>query len=165
MHKEVEDKSLAELAPSYEVAYAYLVHMLEARFASLNPFMQYMFLKLHEIEDPEKKAFILETLHIEFRDVAIEAREVFKKFNKLGSPVAVVGTPNEDFRVPIPCKLGGIHDAWEKNSNWICPENPFDESSVPKRNHKGSSKTHLDTIEFIVEKTPIVNPDASFIIT
>jgi hypothetical protein len=61
MHKEVEDNSLAELAPSIEVASAYLVHMLEARFASLNPFMQYMFLKLHDIEDPEKKAFILET--------------------------------------------------------------------------------------------------------
>jgi hypothetical protein len=58
MHKEVEEKSLVELAPSYEVASAHLVHMLEARFASLNPFMQYMFLKLHEIEDPEKKAFI-----------------------------------------------------------------------------------------------------------
>jgi hypothetical protein len=28
MHKAVEDKSLAELAPSYEVASAYLVHML-----------------------------------------------------------------------------------------------------------------------------------------
>jgi hypothetical protein len=34
MHKDVEDKSLAELAPSYEVASTYLVHMLEARFAS-----------------------------------------------------------------------------------------------------------------------------------
>jgi hypothetical protein len=107
-------KSLAKLAPSYKVASAYLFHMLEARFASLNPFMQYMFLKLHDIEDPEKKAFILETLRIEFRDIAIEAREVFKKFNKLGSPVEVVGTPNEDVRVPIPCKLGGIHDAWCK---------------------------------------------------
>jgi hypothetical protein len=146
MHKKVEDKSLVELAPSYEVASAYLVHMLEARFASLNSFMQYMFLKLHEIDDPEKKAFILETLCIELRDVAIEAREVFKKFNKLGSPVAVIGTPNEDFRVPIPCKLVGIHDAWEKNSSWICPENPFHESSVPKCDHKGSSKIHLDTI-------------------
>jgi hypothetical protein len=31
MHKDVEDRSLAELAPSYEVAAAYLVHMLEAR--------------------------------------------------------------------------------------------------------------------------------------
>jgi hypothetical protein len=61
MHKDVEDKSLAKLAPSYEVASAYLVHMLEARFSSLNPFMQHMFLKLHDIEDPKKKAFILET--------------------------------------------------------------------------------------------------------
>jgi hypothetical protein len=165
MHKDVEEKYLAKFSPSYEVASAYLVYMLEARFASLNPFMQYMFLKLHEIEDPEKKAFILETLRIEFKDIAIEAKEVFKKFNKLGSPVVVVGTPNEDFRVPIPCKLVGIHDAWEKNSGWICPENPFDESSVPKRDHKGSSKTHLDTIQFIIEKTPIVDPNASFIIT
>jgi hypothetical protein len=67
--------------------------------------------------------------------------------------------------VPIPCKVGGIHDAWEKNSSWICPENPFDESSVPKSDHKGSSKTHLDTIQFIVEKTPIVDLNASFKIT
>jgi hypothetical protein len=131
MHKDVEEKSLAELAPSYEVAFGYLIHMLEARFARLNPFMQYMFLKLHDIEDPEKKAFILETLRIEFRDVAIEAREVFKKFNKLGSLVEVVSTPNEDSRVPIPYKLVGIHDALEKNFSWICPENLFDESSVP----------------------------------
>jgi hypothetical protein len=40
MHKDVEDRSLAELAPSYEVVVAYLVHMLEARFVNLNPFMQ-----------------------------------------------------------------------------------------------------------------------------
>jgi hypothetical protein len=122
MYKEVEEKSLVELAPSYEVVSAYLVHMLEARFASLNPFMQYMFLKLHEIEDPEKKAFILETLRLQFKDVANDARKVFKKFNKLGSPVAVVGTPNEDFRVLIPYKLVGIHDAWDKKISWICPE-------------------------------------------
>jgi hypothetical protein len=113
---------LAKLAPSYEVAYAYLVHMLEARFASLNPFIQYMFLKIHDIEDPKKKAFILKTLRIESRDVAIKAREVFKKFNKLGSPVEVSGTPNEDSRVPIPCKLVGIHDALENNFSWICPD-------------------------------------------
>jgi hypothetical protein len=149
-HKDVEEKSLAELAPSYEFASAYLVHMLEARFASLNPFIQHMFLKLHDIEDPKKKAFILKTLRIEFRDVAIEAEKVFNKFNKLGSPVEVGGTTNEDFRVPIPCKLVGIHDALEKNFNWICPENLFDESSVPKSDHKGSSTTHLDTIKFIV---------------
>jgi hypothetical protein len=61
-NKDVEDRSLAELAPSYEVVAAYLVHMLEARFVNLNPFMQQMFLKLHDIEDSEKKDFILETL-------------------------------------------------------------------------------------------------------
>jgi hypothetical protein len=162
MHKEVEEKSLAELAPSYEVASAYLVHMLEARFASLNPFMQYMFLKLHKIEDAEKKAFILETLCIEFRDVAIEAREVLKKFNKLGSPVEVVGTPNKDSRMPIPCKLVGIHDALENNFSWICPENLFDENSVPRHDYNGYSKPHLDIIHFFV---PTMDLNASFDIT
>jgi hypothetical protein len=62
MHKDVKDRSLAELAPSYEVAASYLVHMLEARFVNLNPFMQQIFLKLHEMKDSEKKYFILETL-------------------------------------------------------------------------------------------------------
>jgi hypothetical protein len=165
MHKEVEEKSLAELAPSYKVASAYLVHMLEARFASLNPFMQYIFLKLHETEDPEKKAFILKTLRIEFGDVAIEARKVFKKFNKLGSPIAVVGTPNEDSRVPIPCKLIEIHDPLENNFSWICPENLFDESSVPRHDYKGYSKTHLDRIHFFVDNTSAVDLNASSDIT
>jgi hypothetical protein len=160
MHKEVEEKSLVELDPSYEVASAYLIHMLETRFASLNPFMQYMFLKFHEIEDPEKKAFILETLRIEFRDVAIEARKVFKKFNKLGSPIEIVGTP-DDFKVPIPYELIGIHDAWEKNSSWICPKNTFDESIMPKRDHKGFSKTQLNIFSFIIDKTSVVDLDAS----
>jgi hypothetical protein len=153
---------LAELAPSYEVASAYLVHMLEARFASLNPFMQHMFLKLHDIEDHEKKAFILETLRREFRDVVIEARKVFKKFNKLGSPVEVVGTPSEDSRVPIPCKLVGIHDALENNLSWTCPKNLFDESSVPRCDYKGYSKIQLDRIHFFVEKTPTIDINASF---
>jgi hypothetical protein len=54
---------------------------------------------------------------------------------------------------------------WKNNFNWICPENLFDESSVPKRDHKRSSKTHLDTIQFIVEKTSTINLDASFDIT
>jgi hypothetical protein len=162
MHKDVEEKSLAELAPSYEVASAYLVHKLEARFASLSTFMQYIFIKLHDIEDSEKKDYILEIFRREFRDVAIEARKVFKHFNKLGSHVEVVGTTNKDFRVPIPCKLVGIHVDLEKNFNWIFLENLFDGSSVPKRDHKGSSKTHLDTIQFIVEKTSIIDLNASF---
>jgi hypothetical protein len=91
-HKDVEDRSLAELDPSYEIVAAYLVHMLEARFVNLNPIMQQMFLKLHDIEDTEKKDFILETLRKEFRNVAIEARKVFDRFNMLGSCVDVIGT-------------------------------------------------------------------------
>jgi hypothetical protein len=165
IHKDVEDKSLAELAPSYEVPSAYLVHMLEARFASLNPFMQHMFLKLHDIEDSEKKDFILETLRREFRDVAIEARKVFKHFNMLGSPVNVVGTTKEETQVPIPSKLLGLHEAFENNFDWICPENLFIDLSEPKRDHKGSSKTYVDAIQCLIEKTSAMDLNASFDIT
>jgi hypothetical protein len=162
MHKDVENKSLAELAPSYEVASAYLVHMLEARFSSLNPFMQHMFLKLHDIEDSEKKDFILETLRREFRDVAIEARKVFKHFNKLGSHVEVVGTNNEETQVAIPSKLLGLHEAFENNFDWICPRNLFSDLSDPKHDLKGSSKTYVDTIQCLIEKTSAVDLNASF---
>jgi hypothetical protein len=103
----------------------------------------------------------LETLRRKFRDVVIEAMKVFKHFNMLGSPVKVVGTTKEDFKVPIPCKLVGMHEALEKNFNWICPENLFDENSVPKHDHKGYSKNHLDTIQLIVEKTSAMDLNAS----
>jgi hypothetical protein len=53
--------------------------MLEARFVNLNPMMQQMFLKLHDIKDSEKRDFILDTLRKEFRDVVIEARKVFQR--------------------------------------------------------------------------------------
>jgi hypothetical protein len=135
--------------------------MLEARFVNLNPFMQQMFLKLHDIEDSKKKDFILETLRREFIDVAMKARKVFEHFNMFGSPVNVVGTTKEDIKVPIPCKLIGLHEALEKNFDWICPENPFDESSEPKSVHKGYSKTHLDKIQFIVDKTSAIDLNAS----
>jgi hypothetical protein len=162
MHKDVEDKSLAELAPSYEVAAAYLVHMLEARFVKLNPFMQQMFLKLHDIEDSKKKDFILETVHREFRDVAIEARKVFDCFNMLGLPVKVVGITKEETKVPIPSKLLGLHEASENNFDWICPKNLFSELSEPKRDHKGSSKTYVDAIQYLIEKTSAIDLNASF---
>jgi hypothetical protein len=58
MHKDVEDRSLAELAPSYEVAAAYLVHMLEARFVNLNPFMQQMFLSFMISKTPKRKILL-----------------------------------------------------------------------------------------------------------
>jgi hypothetical protein len=161
-HKDVEGRSLSELAPSYEVASSYLVHMLEARFVNLNPFMQQIILKLHDIEDSEKKDFILETLRKEFRDVVIEARKVFERFDMLGSRVEVVGTNKEEIKVPIPFKLVGLHEALEKNFDWIVPEKTFDESSEPKSVHRGSSKTHLDKIQFLVEKTSAIDLNASF---
>jgi hypothetical protein len=165
MHKDIEDKSLAKLAPSYEVAATYLVHMLEARFVNLNPIMQQIFLKLHDIEDSEKKDFILETLHREFRDVAIEAREVFEHFNTLGSSVNVFGTTKEETKVPIPSKLLGLHEALENNFNWICPENLFSELSEPKHDHKGSSKTYVDAIQCLIEKSSAMDLNASLDIT
>jgi hypothetical protein len=136
--------------------------MLEARFVNLNPFMQQMFLKLHDIKDSEKKDFILETLRREFKDVVIEARKVFERFNMLGSRVEVVGTNKEEIKVPIPSKLLGLHEALENNFDWICPENLFDERSEPKSVHKGSSKTYLDAIQCLVEKTSAIDLNASF---
>jgi hypothetical protein len=61
-HKDIEDRSLADIAPSYETAAAYLAHMLEARFVNLNPIIQQMFLKLHDVKYAKKRDFILETL-------------------------------------------------------------------------------------------------------
>jgi hypothetical protein len=161
MHKKVEEKSMVELAPSIEVASAYLIHMLEARFARLNPFMQHMFLKLYEIEDRGKKAFILETLRLEFRNVAIEARKVLKRFNKLGSPIKVISTNNEGTEIPIPSKLLGLYEAFENNFDWICPKNLFSDLSKPKRDHKGSSKTYVDEIQCLIYKTSAVDLNAS----
>ena len=118
-HEDTEDRSLAELAPNYEMTASSLIHMLEARFVNLNPLMQVMFLKLKEIEDPEKRDFILETLFKEFYDVAKEARKVFECFNMIGSCVDVVGTrekmsktePNgEEIKIPIPFKLVAMHE-------------------------------------------------------
>jgi hypothetical protein len=152
---------LVELAPSIEVASAYLIHILETRFASLNPFMQYMFLKLHEIEDPEKKAFILETLRLEFKDVVIEARKVLKCLNKLSSPIKVISTNDEGAEISIPSKLFGLCEAFENNFDWICPKNLFDENSVPKHDHKGSLKTYVDEIQCLIDKTSIVDLNAS----
>jgi hypothetical protein len=78
----------------------------------------------------------------------------------LGSRVEVVGTTKEEIKVPIPSKLLGLHEALEKNFDWICPENLFDERSEPKSVHKGSSKTYLDAIQYLVEKTSAIDLDA-----
>ena len=61
-HKNLEEKSIAELAPNYEAGAASLVHILEARFVNLHPIMQQMFLNLQDVKNAEKKDFIMETL-------------------------------------------------------------------------------------------------------
>jgi hypothetical protein len=119
-----------------------------------------MFLKLHEIEDPEKKDFILETLRLEFKDVAIEARNILKHFNKLGSPIKVISTNNEGTKIPIPSKLLGLYEAFENNFDWICPKNLFSDLSEPKRDHKGSSKNYEDEIQCLIDKTSVVHLNA-----
>ena len=170
-HEDIEDRSLVELAPNYETAATLLVQMLEARFVSLNPIMQQMFLSLHEVENDERRDFILEVLLKEFRDVVIEARKVFHRFEKLGSCVDVIGTlervdktkpkNREEIKIPIPFKLIGMHEALEKNFDWIVPENPFDGNSEPKSVERGSSKTYIDKIQFLAEKTFDIDLDAT----
>jgi hypothetical protein len=76
MHKDVDDRSLAELAPSYEVVAAYLVHMLEARFLTLILSCNKFFLSFMILKTPKRK-ILFWRLCREFRDVVIEARKVF----------------------------------------------------------------------------------------
>jgi hypothetical protein len=90
--KDFEDRPLVELAPNYEIATASLVHMLEARFVNLSPIMQHMFLKLHDMEDGEKKDFVLETLLKKFSDVDREARKVFIRYKMLGYFIGIDNT-------------------------------------------------------------------------
>ena len=101
--------------------------------------MQQMFLSLHDVEDIEKRDFILETLLKEFGDIAVEARKVFDHFKMLGLCVYVISTleklgktkskDEEEVKIPITFKLVAMHEALEKYFDWIVPENPFDESN------------------------------------
>jgi hypothetical protein len=130
-----------------------------------------MFLKLHDVEETEKRDFILETLLKEFRDVVIEARKVFDHSNMLVSCVDVIGTlenidkmkpkNGEEIKIPIPFKLLGMHEALENNFDWIVHENPFDESSEPRSDERGYSKTYMDKIQFLVENISGIDLDAS----
>jgi hypothetical protein len=56
----------------------------------------------------------------------------------------------------------GLHEAFENNFDWICPENLFSDLSEPKRDHKGSSKIYVDAIQCLIEKTSAVDLNASF---
>jgi hypothetical protein len=54
-----------------------------------------------------------------------------------------------------------MHEALEKNFDLIVPENPFDDGSEPKSFQRGSSKTYMAKIQFLVEKTFGIDLDAS----
>ena len=54
-----------------------------------------------------------------------------------------------------------MHEALEKNFDWIVPENPFDESSEPKSAERGSYITHLYEIPFLVEEISSIDLNAS----
>jgi hypothetical protein len=56
-----------------------------------------------------------------------------------------------------------MHEALEKNFDWIVHENPFDESSEPKSVERGSSKTYIDKIQLLVEKISGIDLDASLL--
>jgi hypothetical protein len=58
-----------------------------------------------------------------------------------------------------------LHEALENNFDWIYPKNLFNEMSEPKSVHKGSSKTYLDAIQCLFEKTFAIDLNASFDIT
>jgi hypothetical protein len=58
-----------------------------------------------------------------------------------------------------------LYEAFENNFNWICPENLFDENSVPKHDHKGSSEIYVDEIQCLIDKTSAVDLNASSDVT
>jgi hypothetical protein len=84
-------------------------------------------------------------------------------------PISIFGTLEKidqtkirrEGKIPTPFKLVAIHEAWEKNFDWIVPKNPFAESSKPKSAEKGSSKSHIDKIQILVEKTFCIDLDVS----
>jgi hypothetical protein len=101
------------------------------------------------------------SLRLEFKDVAIEARKVLKGFNKLGSPIKVISINDEGTEIPIPSKLLGLYEAFKNNFDWICLNFFFSDLSEPKRDHKGSSKTYVDKIQCLIDKTSAVYLNAS----
>jgi hypothetical protein len=107
----------------------------------------------------------LETLCLEFKDIAIEARKVLKHFNKLDSPIKFISTNNEGAEIHIPSKVLGLYEAFENNFDWICPKNLFSDLSEPKRDHIGSSKTYVDEIQCLIDKTSAVDLNASSKVT
>jgi hypothetical protein len=55
----------------------------------------------------------------------------------------------------------GLYEAFENNFGWICPKNLFSDLSEQKRDHKGSSKTFVDEIQCLIDKTSAIDLNAS----
>ena len=87
---------------------------------------------------------MLKTLLIEFDDIAREARKIFAHYNMLGCSLNIKHTLKtfetkrmkyegkteceKELKIPIPFKLIAMHEALEKNFDWVVPKNPFDEN-------------------------------------
>jgi hypothetical protein len=54
----------------------------------------------------------------------------------------------------------GLCEAFKNNFDWICPQNLFSDLSEPKSDHKGSSKTYVDKIQCLIDKTSAVDLNA-----
>jgi hypothetical protein len=54
-----------------------------------------------------------------------------------------------------------LYEAFENNFDCICPKNLFSDLSEPKRDHKGYSKTYVDAIQCLIDKTSAVDLNAS----
>jgi hypothetical protein len=95
---------------------------------------------------------------------------VFTCFAKMANPENTklcdfTNTNNEGTEIPIPSKLLGLYEAFENNFDWICPKNLFSDLSEPKCDHKGSSKTYVDEIQCLIEKTSSMDLNDSLDIT
>jgi hypothetical protein len=55
----------------------------------------------------------------------------------------------------------GLYEAFENNFDWICSKNLFSDLSEPKHDHKGPSKTYVDEIQCLIEKTSSMDLNAS----
>jgi hypothetical protein len=57
-------------------------------------------------------------------------------------------------------KILGIHEAYEKNYEWVVPKNLFDVSSPVKDVERVDSKITIDKIECLVKIISTINLDA-----
>ena len=120
------------------------------------------------MEKGEDKDFLFKALLMEFDDIAREARKILAYYNMLGCRLNIKHTLKtfeikrmeyegkteceKELKIPIPFKLIAMHEALEKNFDWVVPENPFDERIRPKGSERGNSEPCISKIQCICEK-------------